>query len=140
MLSRIKRWIKEFKDLRYYAYHDELTGLYNRHYINNLDVSKFRYVYFIDINNLKEYNKQGHTAGDKHLVHCVHYVRTNYVNSTDVFIRYAGDEFILLSEHRKKIISNTLYSVGESLILGELKDSIEMADKQMIINKNKLKR
>lgn len=65
MFSRIKRLYEEYKELKYLAYHDTLTGLLNRNWfyknINNIDV---KYIYFIDINNLHEINKKGHSYGD----------------------------------------------------------------------------
>lgn len=138
MFSRVKKWFAEIKELKYLAYHDELTGLYNRHYLNKLDTSQYTYVYFIDINDLKSYNKEGHTAGDNHIRHCAQEISKRlYFN--DCLIRYAGDEFILLTCVRKAIYSNELFSVGEAKIEGKLNYFIEIADKDMIKNKNKRK-
>jgi len=139
MFSGIKKWFKEIKELKYYAYHDELTGLYNRHYLKTIDINKYNYVYFIDINNLKEYNKNGHTSGDQHILDCVGDIKDNYLSYTDCFIRYAGDEFIILSVYPRYITTNCLYSVGESKITFRLDYSINIADKKMIENKAKFK-
>jgi GGDEF domain-containing protein len=139
MIARIKKWFKEIKDLKYFAYHDELTGLYNRHYLNTLDTSKYNFVYFLDINNLREWNKYGHTEGDKHIISFVKTVRTDYLSTLDCFIRYAGDEFIVLSSFPKSFSTNSLFSVGSSKIDGDFRKCLEVADKQMISNKNKLK-
>ena len=71
------RFIKEYKELRYLAYHDSLTKLYNRNWLyKNIDSIKRKYVYFIDINDLHEINKAGHTFGDKHIIKCVDAIKT----------------------------------------------------------------
>ena len=68
MFSKIKRKYTGYKELKYLAYHDVLTGLLNRNWLwRNLNTIMHKYVYFIDINNLKEINKRGHTEGDKHI-------------------------------------------------------------------------
>ena len=139
MFSRIKKWFKEIKDLKYYAYHDELTGLYNRHYLNMLDITKYNFVYFIDINDLREYNKKGHTTGDLHILDCVCDIKDNYLSFNDCFVRYAGDEFVVLSVSPKCIETNSLYSVGEAKMAFSLDYSIMVADKNMIANKAKYK-
>lgn len=96
-------------------------------------------MYFIDLNNLKDYNKQGYLAGDDHILFCTKYIISNYLLISDVFVRYGGDEFVILSVSPKCVCTNCLYSVGESKILNGLDDSIKAADKQMMRNKVKFK-
>jgi len=139
MFSRVRKWFKEIKDLKYFAYHDELTGLYNRRYINTLDIKLYNHVYFIDINDLREWNKYGHTEGDKHIISFVNTVKTDYLSTLDCFIRYSGDEFIVLSKLPKSFTTNALFSVGSSKIIGDFRKCIEAADKEMIINKSNYK-
>lgn len=129
----IKKWIIEYRELRYLAYHDSLTGLLNRNWLyKNIDKIKAKYVYFIDINNLHEINKSGHTFGDKHIKKCVNLIN---IDKNNIFIRYAGDEFILFSNHENLLKTNTLYSVGISKIENDIESAINYADCNMIKSK-----
>ena len=139
MFSRTRKWFKEIRDLKYLAYHDELTGLHNRHYLNSLSVDKYKYVYFIDINDLKNYNQEGHINGDNHIISCISYIKHHYVSKEDCFVRYAGDEFVLLTTSKIDIRTNHLFSVGEAVLSGSFKSCVEIADRRMIVNKNKFK-
>lgn len=90
------------KQVEYLSFHDYLTGLYNRRYMEE-SVKKFdneRYLPFtiicIDVNGLKLTNDAyGHEMGDKLL-------RTAAVNITsacrenDIICRVGGDEFAIL--------------------------------------------
>ena len=60
--------IKHWKELKYLAYHDSLTGLLNRNWLyKNIDQINTKYVYFIDINDLHKVNENGHTFGDEYI-------------------------------------------------------------------------
>lgn len=139
MFSSIKRWIEEYKQIKYLAYHDALTGLYNRHYLLRLNTADYRYVYFIDINNLKSYNREDHFAGDLHILRCAKDISDNYLDKGDCLIRYGGDEFILLSKRPKAMAQSNLYSVGESRILRNFTHSLVKADREMLKNKERSK-
>lgn len=139
MFSMFKRWIEEYKEIKYLAYHDALTGLYNRHYLLRLNVMNYRYVYFIDINNLKTYNKNGHITGDNHIIKCVKDISDNYVERGDCLLRYAGDEFLLLTKYPKVIMESELYSIGEARITSDFNYSLMVADREMIKNKERSK-
>lgn len=138
MFSRIKKIINEYKEWKYLAYHDSLTGLLNRNWLNAHKMSiKHPYVYFIDINNLTQINKLGHTVGDEHIINIIKHI-TKYKG--DYLVRYAGDEFILFSNYENLIRTNKLYSVGMAKNNGELSASIMEADIKMIESKKKFKR
>lgn len=124
-------WIfKEYKELKYLAYHDALTGLLNRNWLyKNIDKITGKYVYFIDINDLHKVNEQGHTFGDKHIIRVVESIKHR-----GVLIRYAGDEFILISDFENEVETNELYSVGVCEI-GDLSESINIADSKMLESK-----
>jgi GGDEF domain-containing protein len=128
------------KELEYLAYHDILTKLHNRtwlyHKLVKLDHRAHDYVYFIDINDLHIINnRDGHTAGDIHIMHCVIEIQTK-IQEMDMFIRYAGDEFILLSNTKDIIKTNDWYTVGQAKIYdGKLMLAIRRADIDMIANK-----
>ena len=127
--------IDEYKELKHLAYHDLLTGLPNRNWLHkNLYSIKHTYIYFIDINNLHEINKSGHTVGDSHIIMIVSSIR---LRANDILIRYAGDEFILFSNFEERLVSNRLYAVGFSVNTGNLINAINEADKNMLKSKRK---
>lgn len=137
MFSRIRNIIKEYKKIKYLAYHDSLTGLLNRNWLyENINDINYIYVYFIDINNLHEINKQGHTIGDEYIKNIV----SGLVNK-GLLVRYAGDEFILFSNFENIIQNNNLYSVGYSKVYKEVFNNVLMAINEADINmlKNKTK-
>lgn len=79
-------------------YKDALTGAYNRLYFEE-DV-KTRIgtagVAVIDLDDFKLYNDMyGHLTGDMALVAVAEAIR-KCIQSTDIFIRYGGDEFVLI--------------------------------------------
>ena len=126
-------------ELEHLAYHDPLTGLLNRNWLNKyLPNFDHKFVYFIDINNLREINKQGHTMGDAHIKLCARDADSR-LNTGDLLIRYAGDEFVALSELSGVLNTNGLYTVGVVMrkkyehILG----AIERADQKMIAEKRR---
>ena len=92
-------------DLRHQAIHDQLTGLYNRHYLKEVlskEVERAqRYGHtlsflMIDINGFKEVNdRYSHTKGDKVLVKIGSLLQDN-VREVDTVVRYGGDEFLIL--------------------------------------------
>jgi len=121
------------KKLEYLAYHDSLTNLLNRNWLyKNIDNIKQSYVYFIDINDLHSINKKGHMFGDDHIIFVVKSIK---IDKDEILIRYAGDEFILFTNKKNKLHCNKLYSVGVSVINGSIKNAINNADENMIINK-----
>ena len=92
-------------DLRHQAIHDQLTGLYNRHYLKEVlskEVERAqRYGHslsflMIDINGFKEVNdRYSHSKGDKVLVKIGDMLQSN-VREVDTVVRYGGDEFLIL--------------------------------------------
>lgn len=121
------------ENIKHLAYHDNLTGLLNRNWLHkNINKVNTKYVYFIDINDMKKANKRGHVFGDRHIVNIVNSIP---VDKTEPFIRYGGDEFVLLSNIDDKIETNELYSVGKFEFNGDLSESINFADELMIENK-----
>ncbi len=88
--------------LRYISYHDNLTGVYNRHFfeeeLKRLDTSRQLPISLIvlDANGLKKINDTyGHSVGDELLIKI-----TRIVNSTireeDIVARLGGDEFAII--------------------------------------------
>jgi diguanylate cyclase (GGDEF)-like protein len=98
MFSRLRKKFIGYKELKYLAYHDSMTGLYNRNWLyKNIHSIDHKYVYFIDINNLKQINLQGHTFGDEHIKKVVRHLQYRMHSTHDILVRYAGDEFILFT-------------------------------------------
>lgn len=87
------------------SYVDELTHLYNRRYYNEHFPVEFkraqRYQHelslmFVDIDDFKEINdRYGHSTGDLVLKNISNLIR-KYTRSSDICIRYGGDEFLIL--------------------------------------------
>ncbi len=140
MFSKIKRTIREFRKLKHLAYHDSLTGLLNRNWLYK-DIAKraydFKYVYFLDINDLRIINRHGHTFGDEHIKDAVSSVN---LKGDDKLIRYAGDEFILLSNRLNAIKTNKLFAVGFAVMSYDFIRSINRADCDMIKEKKNFKK
>lgn len=131
MFSRIKRIYREYKELKYLAYHDSLTGLLNRNWLyKNIDQIKAKYVYFIDINDLHKVNENGHTFGDEYIKKAIATIKHN-----GTLLRYAGDEFILFSDFENEIYTNEYFSVGISKVNGCLIKAINFADSEMLKSK-----
>jgi diguanylate cyclase len=88
--------------IQYLSYHDQLTGLYNRHFFEEellrLDVERnlpFT-IAMLDVNGLKLTNDAfGHEAGDL-LLKKVAKVLKNECRTDDIISRIGGDEFIIL--------------------------------------------
>lgn len=98
---------REFKQkhfLQNESYHDPLTKIYNRRYMEryvemNLDVTDACAMFLIDIDNFKTVNDElGHEAGDELLCRISDILRTNF-RKTDCVARIGGDEFVILMPH-----------------------------------------
>ncbi|MFA4888364.1 MAG: diguanylate cyclase [Candidatus Omnitrophota bacterium] len=87
------------------AFIDPLTGLANRYYLNQFlpeEIKKAALnnyplnLLMIDLDGFKKVNDtHGHLCGDKVLVQVADILKKS-VRTTDIVIRYAGDEFIIL--------------------------------------------
>ena len=90
--------IRSYKDreaLQYLTEHDPLTGAYNR---TSLKREYFlnKFFFMIDIDHFKKLNDNfSHEMGDKCLKKFAEIVRNN-IRKEDRFIRYGGEEFIIL--------------------------------------------
>lgn len=118
---------------------DQLTGLYNRRYLDrrlvdelgrarnyNLPLS----VFMIDVDNFKNYNDtNGHQAGDKCL-QMVARITQSVTRSSDVVCRYGGEEFLVIllgadakqawyhADRIRQTIASTVFPHGEKQPLG----------------------
>jgi diguanylate cyclase (GGDEF)-like protein len=114
---------KELEDqLRYQAFHDQLTGLPNRAlFMDKLaEAEAFRQenrtpsaVLFLDVDNLKAVNDNlGHEGGDT-LIRLLAERMTGSVRDTDTVARLSGDEFAILligpgSEHQAERVAHRI--------------------------------
>jgi diguanylate cyclase (GGDEF)-like protein len=87
---------------------DRLTGLYNRHYFNDVirrELALSRRhgaplsVLLIDVDRFKEINDvRGHAVGDEVLQFVANYL-TACLRESDFVFRWGGDEFLILLAH-----------------------------------------
>ncbi len=106
---------RNLETLRYLSFHDQLTGLYNRHYfvneIKRLESSREYPITIIsaDLDNLKEINDtRGHAQGDKYLQTCATLFQET-LRGYDLLARVGGDEFTL-------VLNRTDRETGESIM------------------------
>ncbi len=93
------------QDILQETYKDELTGVYNRKYLNLIFERELarsrRYkdslsLMILDLDNFKEINDSlGHLEGDKTLVKFADVLK-NTVRESDTVVRYGGDEFVII--------------------------------------------
>ncbi|MCR4601558.1 MAG: GGDEF domain-containing protein [Clostridia bacterium] len=76
---------------------DKLTGMYNRYYLDSLNLTGRRFcLMMLDLNSFKSINDRfGHLEGDSALVKTARVLRRS-VGSLGTTVRYAGDEFMIL--------------------------------------------
>ncbi len=102
ILTDITDRLKAEQEINFLSYHDKLTGLYNRAYVEKAlgeleqsGVSPFS-VIIIDMNGLKITNDVfGHEQGDRLLVSMAQALKTS-CRQTDIVARWGGDEFLVL--------------------------------------------
>jgi len=92
---------KQLEYLANKAYHDKLTGLYNRQALDDILFSladeNHLSVMLLDIDHFKNINDtHGHKVGDQVLVH-LSTLLNRCINKNDYGIRFGGEEFILLT-------------------------------------------
>lgn len=98
-ITKLKNYAEQ---LRYLSLHDQLTGLYNRTYLENeLDrLGKSREypitIISMDLDGLKLVNDTlGHEQGDNHLKDCARILLDSF-RTSDIVARVGGDEFVVL--------------------------------------------
>lgn len=136
-------------------YKDPLTGVYNRRYFDDQlsGLTEYFAVAMLDVDNFKIINDTyGHQAGDDALRAIVDTV-SSQIRETDAFIRYGGDEFVIIFQNMSKFafsekledIRKTVnkivlekhpsislsVSIGGSFSSGRTVDSLEKADKML---------
>lgn len=120
------KYREEEKLLRQMAHHDELTGLPNRFYFNELlnnaiDVATRIHsrlaILFLDIDKFKLINDTyGHSIGDNYLKHVAKLIKN--VVKNDIVARLSGDEFIIF-------LNNIADKNAINIIIGELFEQLK---------------
>lgn len=90
--------------LNYHAYMDEVTGLYNRRYLQekmtllNQGTRQLQLgVLLIDIDHFKQVNDAyGHSKGDEYLKAVSQALRCVFKRKTDLVARYGGEEIVVM--------------------------------------------
>jgi diguanylate cyclase (GGDEF)-like protein len=153
------------EEIRYLSFHDEMTGLHNRRYFENIleelnnPVEHNLSVIIADINDLKIINdNHGHKKGD-HYIKSAAKLLKSVLRKKDVISRIGGDEFAIIlpdtdQEMCKQIINRLKEKIEKklennfSIAFGyvhhsqqydSLEEMINNADKNMYYNKKKFK-
>lgn len=150
-------------EIEYLLYHDPLTSLYNRTYIDQVCQKVIEAAHlpvsflFLDVNNLKLMNDVfGHRKGDE-LLKNVAKILMESLRKSDIAARWGGDEFLVIlpntnEEHCKKIVERikekckiekkdlieVSVAVGSATLYSSDEnffDSFSIAEKQMYKNK-----
>jgi diguanylate cyclase (GGDEF)-like protein len=103
--------------LKYFAFHDPLTGLLNRRAFESVLNSEFSRskrhshdlsLVFLDLDKFKQINDQhGHDVGDDALVYVADTLAA-IVREEDIVARFAGDEFVIILPETKADKADTL--------------------------------
>jgi diguanylate cyclase (GGDEF)-like protein len=103
--SEMERLVESDSQVKEMGIRDRLTGLYNRHYFNDVirrELARSRRhggalsVLLIDVDRFKEINDvRGHAVGDGVLQFVANYL-TACVRESDLVFRWGGDEFLVL--------------------------------------------
>lgn len=120
--------LKLLKEKELQSFKDELTGLYNRRYMNE---SLSRYlprakrenvavtVLMIDVDHFKQFNDNyGHNLGDTVLIQVAHCIE-QCMRETDLVCRFGGEEFVAVmydaTEEDGIVKANNIHSVVQTL-------------------------
>ncbi len=130
--KREKEKVMELNE--YLAYHDHMTGVYNRRYFEEeftrrINQNDFPIAILIgDVNGFKIYNDTfGHLEGDKALIEITRQL-ADHIDEKDVFARVGGDEFAITvsgkSEEEIRSYLNKLEKEIHNVLEGSNEDKL----------------
>ncbi|WP_028950815.1 putative bifunctional diguanylate cyclase/phosphodiesterase [Sulfurihydrogenibium subterraneum] len=96
---------------------DNLTGLYNRNYLEEIENKNLKdfVVIVADIDFFKKINDTyGHLVGDKILKTVAKNIKKN-VRENDIVIRYGGEEFLILLQKERNLDNINYINVAERI-------------------------
>jgi diguanylate cyclase (GGDEF)-like protein len=106
--EEMQRLVESDSQAKEMGIRDRLTGLYNRHYFNDVirrELARSRRhgtalsVLLVDVDRFKEINDvRGHQVGDEVLQFVANYL-TACLRESDLVFRWGGDEFLILLSH-----------------------------------------
>ncbi len=107
--------VKSERELKYLSYHDSMTGLNNRTFINEMldkQASDESIVFMFDIDSLKYVNDNyGHSYGDDLIKRFAEVLKSNF-RDEDIVARIGGDEFLAIihnyDEESAKLLKNRI--------------------------------
>jgi diguanylate cyclase (GGDEF)-like protein/PAS domain S-box-containing protein/putative nucleotidyltransferase with HDIG domain len=162
----ISRRKEQEAKIKYMTFHDQLTGLYNRHYIEDLHLfeEKGKYpisIIIADLNDLKLINDSwGHQKGDEIIKKAAEIISSS-CREEDIIARIGGDEFLVflpeteestavkIAERIKNIFveNDSGMDISFSVAVGvasksfteDYKKVLKQAEEKMFINKKKTK-
>jgi diguanylate cyclase (GGDEF)-like protein len=134
-------------ELNYLAYHDQLTGLYNRHSLIKTANKWVRkgaqtgfdvWLLMIDIDNFKRINDAyGHPVGDK-ILQQVAAALNSVLREQDIIARFGGEEFVVMFKPDGKknalLKADRVLKIVESLRPEGLKVTISIGVAQLSIS------
>ncbi len=101
------------------AYIDELTGVYNRNYLEEVlpEINLQKYVVALfDIDYFKKINDTyGHKAGDEILKKFAKILKNSFREDEDVIVRYGGEEFLVLIKKDRRNSLSVLNAVKRAV-------------------------
>ena len=140
----IKKRKKQEDKIKYISFHDNLTNLYNRTYleeeIKRLDVERQLPISLImaDLNGLKIINDTyGHNRGDKVLIKTAKILQTA-CREEDIVARWGGDEFVIFLPQTKKEAAQKVYDRVKNLCTSTNNDEIPISIALGVATKNNL--
>ncbi len=124
------------------AYIDPLTGLYNRNYLNDLELDSKNYtIAMADIDDFKKINDTyGHDIGDLVLKKIASIIKKSIREKEDIAVRFGGEEFLILLKRKDNFkelnalerlmenIRNVEISIGDKKIKTTISIGVDLAD------------